>query len=240
MLVDVQGVRYQNGPQMPEEKSLPLQTEAAEAQRTIQETPIEGSRHNYGVYFRKRPLVVLHDYSLYDVMFVVPVLKNPLSRNITLDLRCRVAGACDSILNGELTIHMRGVMESIFAHDDLIDVLLHKPFRWRKPNRRNRGLFNFIGSLSHTLFGTATSDQVDKLVSRIQKVEQTMNSEGMDTKKFMDMVVHFTNTTNSQIHSVNDMIINNRKRLTSLSNTLIDWQEMLNQTYRVMGDRMTE
>jgi uncharacterized protein YoxC len=95
-----------------------------------------------------------------------------------------------------------------------------------KTFRQKRGLFNFIGDALHTLFGTATSEDVHRIEAMIKLTYESANK-----------IKHSYNNLTSVVNRVQDDIFLNRETINSNVrniDSLFDFAFMLNRTIFVM------
>ena len=79
------------------------------------------------------------------------------------------------------------------------------PHLWKafmlKSNQK-RGLFNFIGSLSHSLFGTASQDQIDEIYGHMKTLASAIEESSSDDQSTASQLSELANKVGTKIHGV--------------------------------------
>ena len=105
-----------------------------------------------------------------------------------------------------VTTHLNDINKKFQElHYSLNDFLMHiLGYNWNQsaPVRHPRGAINFIGSLSNTLFGTATQSQVDKIHEHLHTLDDVSENE----RKLLNVHSHVLNITLLDLTSVHDAI----------------------------------
>ena len=73
---------------------------------------------------------------------------------------------------------------------EILNALKMDPRKYTKTQRPKRGLFNFIGSLSSTLFGTVSQAQLDKVKAQISSLANSSQQVLHQTDYLLTMVNH--------------------------------------------------
>ena len=101
--------------------------------------------------------------------------------------------------------------------------LLADKFSMLNSPRRQRALLDFIGSISKSLFGTATMKDVRNLAAHIQILEGNAQANDEEISKLLDAVSHVTNTTNARIETLAEQINFNYKYLLNATKEFARW-----------------
>ena len=84
-------------------------------------------------------------------------------------------------------------------------------------SRSKRAILPFIGSLSHTLFGTATSKEVERLKSHIMSLEDREVTMASTFEKYSDDLSSFMTITNDRLSSFTDNIEDNHNAILKMT-----------------------
>lgn len=93
------------------------------------------------------------------------------------------------------------------------------PFHKNQSKRKTRSLLPFVGSLSKSLFGTATMDDVNILASHINTLTQTSNNIVNALQKHSEHMTSYMATTNKRMDNLQFGISNNFRAINTLSKT---------------------
>lgn len=93
------------------------------------------------------------------------------------------------------------------------------PYHKIEPRRKTRSLLPFVGSLSKSLFGTATMDDVNILASHINALTKTSNNIVNALQKHNEHITSFMSTSNKRMDNLQFGISNNFKAINQLSKT---------------------
>ena len=174
------------------------------------------AKPNHGVVFRPLPQRVLAERSTYDIIFTVPrpdslptdlpTCQNPLPR---LKFRpedapstwCRIFNPRELELVSALLSYIRGAQDGIAA-------LLHSPLATNTTRETRAPILGFVGSVSRTLFGTATVDDVRRLAAIINNVVVNVNQQGDATHR--TRLLHVAvNITADKLHTATEQLSTN-------------------------------
>ena len=101
------------------------------------------------------------------------------------------------------------------------------PYHKKAPKRRTRSLLPFVGSLSKSLFGTATMEDVNILASHINSLTKTSMNVINALQKQNGQMTSFMATSNKRMDNLQSGISNNFKAISTLSKTFfIDLQHL--------------
>lgn len=192
---------------------LPLMGRVADA---LQNTVI---RPNYGVAMHRTSSANLAS-STWGHTFVIPFLSK-VPEPYEIDVPCArlpkdaAVDICKEMTKTaeEFKTSQEKLISKIEENMDLVKSLI--PARINK-QRRARGLLNFVGSVQKTLFGVATSSDIDQLQSNIDayaKVAQLTTNEVRKTEKSLGS---FMNLTDERITEAVASITDNQKKIDDL------------------------
>ena len=84
-------------------------------------------------------------------------------------------------------------------------------------SRSKRAILPFIGSLSHTLFGTATSKEVNRLNSHIMSLEDRETTMASTFEKYSDDLSSFMTITNDRLSTFTENIEDNHNAILKMT-----------------------
>ncbi|KAK3083806.1 hypothetical protein FSP39_003442 [Pinctada imbricata] len=192
------------------------------------ETPEQ--RLNYGILFEPAGKLYLgQEYWIHT--FEIPLPKKiSLQRPLTCHANyCKYAQHVLKMLNALHMQMMSQVNSTVHQiHSLLPQTHLPKPDKFIGSSRSKRGLFDFIGKISKSLFGTATSDEV----ATIRRHMQLLNRNNAKIAKAMAIQEQHLSSVISNVNDRFDNVMNavqenhqDTVALTSLLQTSIDAME---------------
>lgn len=209
-------------------------------------TPIgenEGSigRLNYGVTFQKQPpLYMSREYWMHTFEIELPT-----NISITSIPMCEPPlPNCD--LFNSITSHVNIAKENTmsFMNTVLTEIFNMVPESNLEPQiRKTRAILSFVGSLSKTLFGTATIDDVNllaahinQLIKRDRKMSHVLEQHGSHISSFMKLANHRMQTLKNGIQDNHNFIVTTlmstarlQARSTNLTMIVLDQVQKANE-----------
>ena len=142
------------------------------------------SKPNHGVVFTPLPQKILTDHSMYDMVFTVPRPPRLDTRlpNCAMQLTSVLADGKSTLQDwcSVFTRHEMAVVAALLADINVgqegIQSLLHTPADPSSDPRTQRTpLLGFVGGISRSLFGTATTGDVQRVANILNKVVNRIN-----------------------------------------------------------------
>lgn len=184
-------------------------------------------RINYGVLLKEEPNIILaQEYWLNTFRIPLPkrfaipqqVLKCPQSEQYCMTYN-NIARFIHS-LHVEVMSHYNETMQSIRVLIPSVDLKVQQ-------RRQTRSLLPFVGSLSKSLFGTATMDDVNILASHINMLTRHTNQMAKLLVQHNDHLSSFMQLTDSRINNLKNGIKNNAQAISLLANKLSNIDQLV-------------
>lgn len=203
--------------------------------------PLPSDQHiqriNYGILFEKTSDIYLgQEYWLHT--FQIPLLKKlhlqPLYCNMP---QCRTAGHIIKSLNLLRMQCMASVNSTVHHIHQLVPTAELPPTRkYIGSSRSKRGLFDFVGKISKSLFGTATSGDITTL----QRHMQTLNNNNIKLAKAMAQQDHhlssFIEAVDERFNNVVAAVRQNHQDAVSLSVLAHNSMDALDHEFLILSD----
>jgi hypothetical protein len=185
------------------------------------------TRLNYGfIAVRKQSACISTGYWTHTFHFTLPTLitpalpnKNDSSFEVCSGYCQRLASVKTAINSLALSTHAV-VSRSIDRMKALIPDIRGKRVSVYDRPRRNRGLVNAIGSLSHYLFGTAEESDVDKLRAEIEVIKGFSGSAASDASRVREQFSSAIRLQNERLDNINEVLRTELKSMDDIHQTL--------------------
>lgn len=175
-------------------------------------------RINYGVVFEKvNDLYLGQEHWLHT--FQIPLPKKIHLQELYCNMpQCKTAGHIIKSLNSLRMQCMASVNSTVHHIHELIPTTeLPAAKRYIGMSRSKRGLFDFVGKISKSLFGTATSDDI----ATLQRHMQTLNNNNIQLAKAMahqdQHLSSFIDAVDKRFNNVMSAILKNHQDAVALS-----------------------
>lgn len=176
-------------------------------------------RLNYGIIFEPSGELYLgQEYWLHTFEIPLPrklYLPSPLQCNVPI---CKYSGHVIKMLNALRTETMASLNSTVYQIHNLVpSSQLNERNQHLTFSRSKRGLFDFIGKISKSLFGTATSDDI----ATIKRHMQVLNKNNAKVVKAMAQqekhLSSFISTVNARFDNMMDAVSQNHRDSVALS-----------------------
>jgi hypothetical protein len=169
------------------------------------------TRQSYGVIFTKVNKPFLHGYAEFKTTFQIDI---PWARHLAPGLRLRL----QQYVQEESWPRVTALLQEVNMLDSELTALMPNP-KLKRPRLR-KGLINVVGSVSKYLFGTASSDDLDKIwgaINNLRTYALDANGFKVATEKFL---WHQTNLTNSRFNNMQSEIMELSSFMTAVSKSV--------------------
>ncbi|XP_069107346.1 uncharacterized protein, partial [Argopecten irradians] len=203
------------------------------------EKPSQVQRLNYGLLFQ--PTAHLHlGQEYWSHTFEIPLPKRlHLSEVLKCNRRmCEAANPVINSLNAMRTQCMTNINDTIKIINKLIPHGYFPKAIFMDGKRLRRGLFDFIGEISKSLFGTATSTDL----ANLKKHMQVLNNNNVKLAKAMAREAHeltsFMSTVNDRFDNIVTAVKQNHDQTVTLSQQITHTLDGLQHELIVLEDMM--
>ena len=157
-----------------------------------------------GVAFERKPFILRPMADVHPATFVIKIPDKPLVVDFDVgEIRQHIQKRNFSYMKAlridESANESNKLNRQIDTRWNELQMLLST---FRAKDLEKRGLFNFVGSLSNTLFGTATEEQVQALASQIKWAKQMVANAAGERTELYEKLSHMTNETDRRITNV--------------------------------------
>ena len=194
-------------------------------------------RMNYGIIFEKSSNILLgQEYWLHT--FEIPLPKKIHLNELYCNMpQCKTAGHIIKSLNLLRVQCMASVNSTVNQFHRLIPSTLLPPQRSSigSSRRFKRGLFDFVGSISKSLFGTATTDDINALKRHMQ----TLNNNNIKLAKAMaqqdEHLSSFISTVDERFQNVMSAVTKNHRDAIALSELAHRSMDALDHEFQILS-----
>ena len=193
-------------------------------------------RLNYGVIFQQKQKVIIasdiwyHTFELNLPNLSVPRLATSKKDNNSCKMMSHFLAQLDSV-RAETVARINSTNQ--FVEQQIPQAPIHK-------SRSRRSLLPFIGTLSKSLFNTATMDDVNILATHINKLNKMATNLAKALTQHEDHLSSFIETANSRMDNLMSGITNNRLEIKLIQSELHTSTLNLEQSFNYMMDLLID
>lgn len=183
-------------------------------------------RINYGVVFKEEPNIILAQEYWMNTLTI------PLPKRFAIPKSEKCTGAkqgCSTLNNLAQFVHNLHVQALTHYNETMKSIQVLLPSVDLNPvqrRRQTRSLLPFVGSMSKSLFGTATMDDVNILASHINMLTRHTNQMANLLVQHSDHLSSFMKLTDSRMNNLKNGIKNNANAISLLATKLANVSEL--------------
>lgn len=204
-------------------------------------------RLNYGVTaVRIKKIKVIDGYFTHTFHIELPEERSQQARtsnrpsNITgCDSQCIKFMSIYEVIDNMTQVMEKSVQQTIFK---IYQLLPDQDKKSQVRRRQNRGLFNFMGTVSHYLFGTATDQSVDELRETVKHVKDIAETQSQEVRHIRQNLATVSRLQNNRIDNLKNAVDLERQSIVELFNQLKVTKQTENvemDVIALMGQRIT-
>ena len=182
-------------------------------------------RPNHGVIFQPLSKKLLVSSSSYNLIITIDRPKLFTHYTCPTGTEDDMSKFCQTLRDEEIG-QFNGMISSINEIQDGIGSILHSPLNTNN-TRQSRALLGFIGKISRTLFGTATTEDLAKVAAIVENALSRLNQQNAANSDEFHLLHATTNVSAKAFADLqkgvleNFHMIANLIRSTSYSNTML-------------------